>query len=331
MSLVPADRQVAAQFEAGVASGQFDFPEPGSGRTWERWQSLAQVAGQDLALGRLVEGHSDARAILASAGQVAVPQVSYGVWAAKGGGLDLRAEPVDGGWHVRGDRAFCSGAGLIQRALVPASTHEGDRLLDIPVVGVTVDDKSWPTTGMAASASFTVHIDVRVGPEAAIGPPGFYVRRPGFWHGGMGVAACWWGGARSLLHTTIEHLAGGTGQPGDAELAVIGGAQAKVEAMAALLHRSAHLVDCDPADRTAHAQTLAMTVRQAVFDGCHDVLRAVNAAGGARPLALHEDQSRRAADLFVYLAQHHGGRDAAALGRQVIDLHRLTPAEWVCR
>jgi hypothetical protein len=41
----------------------------------------------------------------------------------------------------------------------------------------------------------------------------------------------------------------------------------------------------------------------------------VAAAGGARPLCHDRRQGQRAADLFVYLAQHHGSADAQELGR----------------
>jgi hypothetical protein len=43
------------------------------------------------------------------------------------------------------------------------------------------------------------------------------------------------------------------------------------------------------------------------------------AAGGARMFCFDRRQSQRAADLYVYLAQHHGPQDAAALGRLALD------------
>ena len=58
----------AAAFAAAVKSGRLNLPLPGSGRTRERWAALADLAGEDLSLARLAEGHADALAILAELG-----------------------------------------------------------------------------------------------------------------------------------------------------------------------------------------------------------------------------------------------------------------------
>ena len=59
---------VAAAFADAVESGRLDLPLPGGGRTRERWAVLADLAGEDLSLARLAEGHADALAILAELG-----------------------------------------------------------------------------------------------------------------------------------------------------------------------------------------------------------------------------------------------------------------------
>jgi alkylation response protein AidB-like acyl-CoA dehydrogenase len=64
-----------------------------------------------------------------------------------------------------------------------------------PVLG------SWPATGMAGSDTLDVGFgDVRGRP---VGARGAYVERPGFAHGGVGVAACWYGGARAVGRTLL--------------------------------------------------------------------------------------------------------------------------------
>ena len=45
-------------------AGLDTLPLPGSGRTLERWQQLAFVAGKDLGLCKLYEGHTDALATM---------------------------------------------------------------------------------------------------------------------------------------------------------------------------------------------------------------------------------------------------------------------------
>ena len=58
----------AAAFTAAVEAGRLNLPLPGGGRTRERWAALAELAGEDLSVARLAEGHADALAILAELG-----------------------------------------------------------------------------------------------------------------------------------------------------------------------------------------------------------------------------------------------------------------------
>src|ERR1700677_313571 len=76
--------RVAAAFARAVESGRLDLPLPGGGRTRERWAVLAELAGEDLSLARLAEGHADALAILAELGAAGPAAGSrWGVWAAQ--------------------------------------------------------------------------------------------------------------------------------------------------------------------------------------------------------------------------------------------------------
>ena len=63
--------------------GRLDLPLPGAGATRDRWAAFADLAGEDLSLARLGEGHGDAVAILAElGGPRAEPGSRWGVWAA---------------------------------------------------------------------------------------------------------------------------------------------------------------------------------------------------------------------------------------------------------
>jgi alkylation response protein AidB-like acyl-CoA dehydrogenase len=312
--------EVARAFQRYVEHDGAGLPLPGSGRTWARFEGLKTCAAADLSVGRLVEGHVDALAILAEAGVTGRhPGAAYGVWAAFSGAGDLEAEPVPGGWRLRGTKAFCSGSGTVQRALVTARTADGPRLYDIDVAehvaSVTAD--SWPAVGMSDSDSQTLTFAGPVVAEAdAIGGPGFYTARPGFWFGAVGVAACWYGGAVGLVDHLVQTL---RPEPGDHVLADLGRAVARVSAMGDVLLDAAGHIDSDPSDAEGSARFRAFTVRQTVHDTSLEVLSATAAAGGARPLCHHRSQARRAADLYVYLAQHHGGADAAEIGRMALE------------
>jgi alkylation response protein AidB-like acyl-CoA dehydrogenase len=292
---------------------------PGAGRTFDRFEALAKWAAQDLSLGRLSEGHFDALAILAEAGKEPVdPTATYGVWAARSstGGTTARQEPE--GWYVTGQKAFCSGSGLLDRALVTADAADGYRLFDIDLATqvVSADPDSWPAVGMADSRSETLAFGGPAVPLAgAVGVPGFYLDRPGFWHGAIGVAACWYGGALGLVTNLLRTLAPDSGDPVVGE---VGYAVAHIGAMRRVLAAAADEIDEDPLDKRERARTNAFVVRHAVQSGARQVLDHVAAAGGARPLCYDRDQGRRAADLYVYLAQHHGPQDAVALGRSAL-------------
>ena len=76
-------RRTARAFAAAVESGRLDLPLPGAGATRERWAAFADLAGEDLSLARLCEGHADAVAILAElGGPRPEPGSRWGVWAA---------------------------------------------------------------------------------------------------------------------------------------------------------------------------------------------------------------------------------------------------------
>jgi hypothetical protein len=295
---------------------------PGSGNTWERFEVLASWAADDLSVGRIVEGHSDALAILAEAGAEPVSrEATYGVWAARSSSGGTSAERVPGGWRLSGTKAFCSGTGVIDRALITADTPEGYRIFDISVNDqvARVHEDSWPAVGMANSFSHTLDFN---GPiildEQVVGPPDFYTNRPGFWFGAVGVAACWFGGAEGLVNSLLHSL---SSESSDLVNAEVGLAVAAIETMRAVLRSAAKSIDGDPHDARSEAHLRALIVRQAVHEHSLDVLARVASAGGARPLCLDEQQSRRAADLFVYLSQHHRGPDAATLGQLARSAH----------
>ncbi len=292
-----------------------ELPRPGSGRTPARMEALAAVAGRDLSVGRLYEGHTDAMAILAEAGRApAAPGVAYGVWAARSPRDPTTARPRAAGWVL-------SGFGIIGRALVSADAPDGYRLFDVDLAagGITAVDGSWPAVGMAGSASLTVTFDsTPVGALGAVGAPGFYTGRPGFWFGAVGVAACWYGGAVGLVGRLVDRFPTTANEHALSEL---GRCIARVTAMHAVLEAATRAIDADPADTTGRARYRALAVREAVHGHCVEILAHAAGAGGARVLGHDADQARRAADLYVYLSQHHSGADAAVIGRLALE-HR---------
>jgi alkylation response protein AidB-like acyl-CoA dehydrogenase len=304
-NLPAMEADVAETFFALAAKDQLTLPLPGGGATLGRFVALAEISAVDLSLGRLVEGHTDAVAILAEAGREPPPGAVLGVWAARRG-ADVVATPVGEGWRLRGRKSWASGAGTLTHALMTAAGPDGDRLFEVAMDqdGVTVVPGTWPAVGMAMSDSADVEFDILVGRDAAVGPPGWYVDRPGFWFGSVGVAACWLGGALGLVRALRTDLAERH----------LGAAATRCASLAREIAWAAGRIDSKPSE----VRALALEVRHLVEDGCLEVMAHVGRAGGAGPLCHDRAQSRRLADLPVYIRQHHTDRDAEALGRLLL-------------
>ncbi|MEU8819610.1 acyl-CoA dehydrogenase [Actinoplanes sp. NPDC048796] len=289
-----------------------DLPLPGHGATAERFRLLAELGREDLVKARLGEGHADAVAIRVELGDLEKPETPsgerWGVWAAAPS--SVRAERTSGGWRLTGERPWCSGAAWCTDALVTAAAEDGIRLFAVrnePPHAVPVDG-TWPAIGMAGSDSRTVRFDTA--PARPVGEPGRYVDRPGFWHGGVGVAACWYGGAVGVA----DRLLAAT-DLGPHGLAHLGAVDVALGAARAVLAGAAAQIDADPA---GNAHRLALRARATVEAAATEVLDRVGRALGAGPLGRDEAHARRVADLTVYLRQSHAEKDLEQLGAALL-------------
>lgn len=286
------------------------LPNPGSGHTLERWRGLAAVAAQDLCMAKVVEAHHDARAILA---ELDAPMPEDGqlgaVWAAEGPQSTLRFDSVLR--KATGEKPWCSGADLVDFALVTAKVGDEQCLLLVRTgaTGFLPLPGAWHATGMARIPSGNVHFDGVTALRVGSGED--YLQRPGFWHGGAGIAACWYGAAAALAAPLQEHPK----VKDDPHLAaLLGQVDMQLQASAALLRALAADIDAAPGD--PH-QTAVVRVRSVVERTCTHVLDLVGRALGPAPMCLHAEHARRWSDLAVFIRQSHADRDWAALGRAV--------------
>jgi len=150
-----------------------------------------------------------------------------------------------------------------------------------------------------------------------VGPPGGYTERPGFSHGGVGVAACWYGGARAIARALLDAAA--KRDVGPHALAHLGAVDLGLRTARAALGRAAAEIDSDPADLHGAGPLRALRVRALTEAVATDVMRRTGRALGAGPLSHDEAHSRAVADLTVYLRQHHAERDLARLGELVAE------------
>ena len=309
---------VAAAFAAAVESGRLNLPLPGGGRTRQRWVALAELGEEDLSLARLAEGHTDALAILAELGALTAPPTGsrWGVWAAQPPGPGLTASKTARGWRLDGTKQYCSGARSVTDALVTATAPDGSRLFAVSTRDLSPVPGTWPATGMAGSD--TLNVDFTDIPAESVGSPGRYTGRPGFAHGGAGVAACWYGGARGVGHTLLAAAA--KRDLGPHALAHLGAVDIALHTARAALEQAAAEIDADPEDHQNGGWRRALRVRALVEATATEVMQRVGRGLGAGPLSHDETHGRRVADLTVYLRQHHAERDLAELGALVADI-----------
>ena len=315
-----AGEDVAAGLEMAERFGRL-LPEPGQGATGVRWTLLAEVAAQDLTAARILEAHSDALAIVAEAGWAA-PAGRWGVFAAEAPNAVLTASQTGADWTVTGIKPWCSLAAVLDHALVTAHTGSTRQLFAVDLRTASVDVQpavGWVARGLREVPSGPVHFSGTA--ARPVGGPGWYLTRPGFAWGGIGVAACWYGGARALAERVTDVA---TQRGGDLMNLAAGRVNLAVHAARVVLEDAALGVDRGQASGP-DGEVLALRVRSVVADAAETILTVAGHTLGPGPLAFDETYARRVADLQLYIRQHHAERDLATLGRLRTASLRTTP------
>jgi alkylation response protein AidB-like acyl-CoA dehydrogenase len=288
------------------------LPLPGLGHTPERHRLLAETARENVALAKLAEAHWDAVSILSEAGRTPEPNALYAVWASEVPGVPLRLTRTDTGFVIDGTKPFCSGIGLVDRALVTASDPE-QLLVEVDLrlneSSVDANLEIWKTDAFRSTQTGSLTFTgAKLDRYARIGGPQWYLERPGFWHGACGPAACWAGGAAGLVDFALAN------KRSDAHtLAHLGAMEANVWAMFSLLSEAGREIDESPNDGGA-AQIRALQLRHLIEQMASDILHRFARAYGPQPLSMNEEMARRFHEVDLYMRQSHGERDLEALG-----------------
>ncbi|MDQ6933744.1 MAG: acyl-CoA dehydrogenase [Actinomycetota bacterium] len=272
-------------------------------------EGLIALGRTDVPLARLTEGHVDALRIHREAGTVPVPESCYGVWASRSHGTGIRGTRDGDDWLLDGTLRFASGAGLLDRALIPVWVDpEHQVLLDVPVQDWPfVDD--WRTRAMELSRSFSATLSQQRSCGRQIGEVDFYLDRRGFFLGGIGVAAVWTGGAGRVRDLVLRALPGEHRTP--AQTVRLGAVRAELATAAAMCRSVAACLDRSlPGD----GRTVATECRVGVAGAVRRLLEQARVAVGPSGLAYDEDLTRAVDDLALYVAQQNQDGDAAYLG-----------------
>jgi alkylation response protein AidB-like acyl-CoA dehydrogenase len=297
-----------SRLEELLDAGALDLPLPGGGDTARRHQMLVEFGAAGLSLARLAEAHTGALATLAEGGRLPRPGLLYGVWASDAPPGRVTCEQLEeGNWRIKGTKQFCSGATLVGAALVTAQHGSGAQLFDIPIDGTSVKPQpsTWVNPAFADTGTTAVRFDSIVVPSHChIGGAGWYLNRAGFWHGAIGPAACWAGGASSLVEAATRLK-----RKDPHSRAQLGALQASAWGLRALLDQAGREIDEDPRDTSQTARTRALKVRHLIERTCTDVLDRFGRATGQRLLGSDPQVIAQHAALTLYIRQSHAERD----------------------
>jgi alkylation response protein AidB-like acyl-CoA dehydrogenase len=310
---------VGAALELAATWGR-RLERPGQGQTVALWSALATIGSVDLTVARVVEPHLDALAIMAEA-QLDPAEIAgdgtWGVYAAEDPGQRLTALEMGSRWILDGRKPWCSLVDRVSHALVTAWVGESTRGLfavDLREMGVRPQEAEgeWVSHGLPQVTSCGIEVTrVRAQP---VGEPGWYLTRPGFAWGGVGVAAVWFGAAVAVARRVGEHV---RQRPADQVAQLhIGQLDLALFAARRALATAAKAADSPGADQSPGL--VAARTRSVVAESVEAVVRVADHAMGPGPLATDAEHAQRVSDLRLYVRQHHAERDVADLGRQVL-------------
>jgi alkylation response protein AidB-like acyl-CoA dehydrogenase len=294
------------------ASEAIRVPFPGAGATAARHRALFDWGATDLSFARIAEAHTDAMAILAESGHRPRPASLYGVWASDAPPSRVTCERCENGdWRINGIKQFCSGAAFLDAALVTAHSADGILLFDVALreSEVSVMPSSWRSPAFADTATTAVEFHALcVADSRRLGGAGWYLTRPGFWHGAIGPAACWAGGAQSLIDAACN-----VNRKDPHSRAHLGALRAASWNLKTILEQAGREIDADPRDMSGCARSRALMVRHLIERACAETLDRFARATGPHLLAYDEHVIYQHQALTLYIRQCHGERDLESI------------------
>ena len=288
---------------------------------------VRDVSRADGSVGRILDGHLNAVERLLLSAPVALDAAErraittgrrlLGVWGAdpergEGEPASLREEP--GGIRLHGVKAFCSGAGGVQRALVVARDAAGARRLAYVDLasGVSIDRDWYRADGLRASESHRVVFrGARV--LALLGGDGEISREPWFSRDALRTSATWAGIADGIVEAATSWL----GQHG-ADGQLPGLAAGRMRVAAATVDRWIEHAGRE-ADAGRPLSDTSIEARWAIASACREIVADAAIACGSRPLATGGALSRGRRDLDLFLLQHRLEPKLAAHGTAAIN------------
>lgn len=278
---------------------------------------LRLVGRASLPLGRLYEGHLNAIRLVIRNGTAAQRESTadavhagklFGVWNTESAAVSLRLE--DG--VLRGGKILCSGAGIVERALVTAR-HGGEgpqQMLLVPLPAGTgrAALESWTPLGMRASATGGIDLDgISLTPEMMLGQPDAYLRQPDFSAGAWRFLAVQLGGVEAVAEALRAHLQRTGRGENPHQAARFGAVLTAVETARLWVDRAGHMAEGRAAPgylgTPDHLIAYVNLARGAVERAGLEVMEAATRSVGLQGLMRPHPMERLMRDLATYLRQ----------------------------
>ena len=281
------------------------LPVRGSGTADGLAALLVSVGEGNLAVGRILEAHVNARHLIARYGTPREDGRLYALWVTDSPANSLRMRRAGSRVILSGGKQFCSGAGHATGAVVTALDEDGaTRMLVLPLcAGEVVRPLPSPLQGMRAAVTGAVDFTgCEVSAEAILGGPGDYLREPDF------SAGAWRGSAVALggLIALLDHAAAQLRESGRLDSphtqARLGQAFIARETSRLWVSAVARIAE-DPAADAGYRVTTVGLGRIAVETACLDAMRLIQRSLGLSSFRQGTPVERICRDLSTYLRQ----------------------------
>ncbi|KIZ16017.1 acyl-CoA dehydrogenase family protein [Streptomyces natalensis] len=312
------------------------------------WEITTLLAKADLSLARCWEGHANSLVLIDGLGTPEQKRRWFGgvvergeKWVGWSGEPQAATPgetrrfgttlvPVEGGWIIRGTKAFATSATGAQRAILFVDTagpggarhaqgsHGGLLMLacDLSDPSVTVDTSWWDPVGMRATASHVVRFDDTFVPhDCLIGEPGAYI--DGQWQTAFvpHYAASFLGAAEAAYEYAVAYLKR-QGKGGDAYVRQrVGSMAVNVDTARLWLRHVAGLWDAGSREEAGVAGARARHVIEHLAE--RTVQHCIRACG-ARCLVRPSPVERILRDLTFYQRHDNDDHILATIGRAVL-------------
>jgi alkylation response protein AidB-like acyl-CoA dehydrogenase len=291
-----------------------EAPDVASERADLLYRTLAQLGRGNLAVGRLVEAHINARHLITRFGTKgqrtqAIADVQAGelfaLWV---------TDPPDDALHMvrhgdrillQGSKMFCSGAGFATRSLLTARDETGASRMLVATLGAgeRVRPLEAPLQGMRGAVTGAVDFTgCSLAAESVLGAPGDYLREPDFSAGAWRGSAVASGGLQNLIELTVDILRAQGRAEDPHQKARLGSAMIAWETSRLWVQQAARVAEnphTDPMEAVAYIGLARIAVESACLDGMRLVQRSLGLGAFRRGTPVE----RICRDLATYLRQ----------------------------